>query len=128
MIHHHINEIHLNNSMHPVHIILMMKNYILINITIDEEMIGMIHGIGIFAIKIINSSVYNLLDQEIMVIVIVVHQVVVENHPIHLPQPHLPGKFLNNLIIFKTLFYQFISFTFSFYFIIKSIKVGFNAY
>jgi hypothetical protein len=42
MIHQRINEIYLNNSIHPVHIIIMMNNYILI----DGEMIGMIHGIG----------------------------------------------------------------------------------
>ncbi len=53
MIYHHINEIHLNNSIHPVHIIIMMNNYILMHIIIDEAMIGMIHGIGIFAFKII---------------------------------------------------------------------------
>lgn len=46
IIYHHINEIHRNNSTHPVHIIIMMNNYILIHIIIDEEMIGMIHGIG----------------------------------------------------------------------------------
>ena len=46
MIHRLIEEIHLNNSMLPVHIIIMMNNHIWILMAIDEETIGMIHGIG----------------------------------------------------------------------------------
>ena len=47
MIHHLISVIHLNNSIYPVHFMIIIYNFILIRIAIDAEMIGMIHGIGI---------------------------------------------------------------------------------
>ena len=95
MIHQLINEIYLNNSIHPVHIIIM----------IDEEMIGMIHGIGKRKklTKICNLFFCNHLDQEITEILIVVHQVVVENRPIH-HLPHLLGKSFP-LVIINVIFF-----------------------
>ena len=43
MILHLIDEIHLNNSIHPVH---MMDHHIRVIMEIEKVTIGMIHGIG----------------------------------------------------------------------------------
>lgn len=74
MNHRHTSELHLNNSTHPVHIIIMIHKHTLMRTELDEEMTGTILGI----------------DQEIMAVVIDDCQAVPENVPIHLHRlPHL---------------------------------------
>lgn len=74
-------------------------------------MIGRTHGIGILikiSLKFI-LKLYNL-DQELMRVEIVVHQVVLEDRPIHHHRDHLQGKNISFecIVIITLLFFDLV--------------------